>query len=249
MGKLNGKVAVVTGGNSGIGLATARAFINEGAKVVIFGRSQASLDSAVGELGENAIAVQGDVSNLSDLDRLFATTQETFGNVDIVFANAGVAPVMPLSIATEEHFEQVMNINVKGVYFTVQKALPVLNDGASIILNTSIVNEKGFPNFTVYSASKAAVRSFARTLSAELAERGIRVNAVSPGMVETPIFGKMGLSQEEASQFGESVVQQIPMHRVGRPEEIANAVLFLASDDSSYVLGTELPVDGGIAQL
>ena len=249
MSKLKGKIAVITGGNSGIGLETARNFINEGAKVVIFGRNKESLDKAAEELGNNAFAIQGDVSNLDDLDNLFKTTSETFGKVDVLFVNAGIAPVAPLEYATVEHFDQIFNINVKGAYFTVQKAVPYLNEGASVILNTSVVNVKGMQNMSVYSASKAAVRSFARTLSSELIAKGIRVNAVSPGPIETPIFGKMGLSQEQQDEFGTAVSTMIPMKRFGKAGEIASVVTFLASDDSSYVLGSEIAVDGGLSQL
>jgi NAD(P)-dependent dehydrogenase (short-subunit alcohol dehydrogenase family) len=247
--KLKDKVAVITGGNSGIGLATAQGFINEGARVVIFGRNQTTLDEAAQQLGKNALAVQGDVARLADLDRLYATVQKQFGKVDIVVVNAGIAPVRPLAQVDEEYYDRLMNINVKGAFFTVQKALPVLSDGASIILVTSGANVTGFPNMTVYGASKAALRSLARTFSSELVGRGIRVNALSPGPIETPIFGKMELPPEVADEFGDALLQRVPMKRIGDAEEIASAMVFLASADSSYVLGAELVVDGGLTQL
>lgn len=198
MTKLKGKVAVVTGGNSGIGLATAKALVDEGAKVVVFGRDQATLDHAVETLGANAVGVKGDVTNDADLVRLFDTAKKRFGKVDVVFVNAGVAEFKPVEGASDEHFDRLFDINVKGAFKTVQKAVPVLNDGASIILTTSGANESGLPGTSVYSATKAAVRSFARTFSAELVHRNIRVNAVSPGPVATPIFGRMGMTEDQA---------------------------------------------------
>jgi NAD(P)-dependent dehydrogenase (short-subunit alcohol dehydrogenase family) len=249
MAKLTGKVAVITGGNSGIGLATAQAFIQEGAKVSIFGRNAQTLDEAAKALGEKAIAVQGDVTNQENLETLFTTTQNAFGKVDVLFINAGVAQFAPIEATTEEIFDHIMDVDLKGAYFTIQKALPYLNDGASIILTTSGSNMMGMPNTSVYAASKAALRSLARTLSAELIGRGIRVNAVSPGPIETPIYGRMGMSQEQIDGMGQSIIQQVPMRRFGKSEEVASAVLFLASSDSSYVLGTELVVDGGLTQI
>jgi NAD(P)-dependent dehydrogenase (short-subunit alcohol dehydrogenase family) len=249
MAKLTGKVAVITGGNSGIGLATAQAFIQEGAKVCIFGRNAQTLDEAAKALGEKAIAVQGDVTNQENLETLFTTTQNAFGKVDVLFINAGVAQFAPIEATTEEIFDHIMDVDLKGAYFTIQKALPYLNDGASIILTTSGSNMMGMPNTSVYAASKAALRSLARTLSAELIGRGIRVNAVSPGPIETPIYGRMGMSQEQIDGMGQSIIQQVPMRRFGKSEEVASAVLFLASSDSSYVLGTELVVDGGLTQI
>jgi len=246
--KLENKVAVVTGGNSGIGLATAKAFKAEGAKVVIFGRNQETLDFAVRELGD-VLAVQGDVTNLADIDRLYAETVAEYGKIDVLFVNAGVGKIAPVGAVDEAFFDQVSNINFKGAYFTVQKSLDHLNDGASVVLTTSIGNQVGMPAFSVYSATKAAVRSLARSFSAELISRGIRVNAVSPGPVETPIFSRMGLSQQEIEGFGEQMLSQHPMKRFGKPEEIASAAVFLASDDSSYVLGVELVVDGGMSQI
>lgn len=247
--KLNGKVAVITGGNSGIGLATAQVFIQEGAKVVIVGRNQQSLNEAVQTLGEKATAIQADVANLADLDRLYPTIKAQIGNVDVIVVNAGVAAVRPLAQVDEAHYDQIMNINVKGAYFTVQKALPVLNDGASIVLVASVASVTGTPGLSVYSASKAALRSLARTFSAELVDRGIRVNAISPGPIETPIFGKMELPPEVAEEMGESILSKVPMKRMGKPEEMASAILFLACSDSSYVLGAELFADGGLGQI
>ncbi|WP_337176613.1 glucose 1-dehydrogenase [Paludisphaera sp.] len=249
MGKLDGKVAVVTGGNGGIGLATARRFAAEGAKVVITGRRQAELDKAVAEIGHGAIGVQGDVSRLADLDRLYATVKEAHGRVDVLFANAGGARFAPLGEITEEHFDQEFGVNVKGLLFTVQKALPLLTDGGSIILNASIVSIKGMPAFSVYSATKAAVRSFARTWTVDLKDRKIRVNALSPGPIDTPGVDGLAGSEEEARRFKEGMASQIPLGRIGDPDEIAKVAVFLASDDSSFVTGIELFVDGGMAQI
>jgi NAD(P)-dependent dehydrogenase (short-subunit alcohol dehydrogenase family) len=249
-GKLEGKVAVITGGNSGIGLATAERFVAEGARVFITGRRQAELDAAVGKIGRNVIGVQGDVSNLADLDRLYTTVEKREGRIDILFANAGVGRLAPLGSITEEHFDQIFDINVKGLLFTVQKALPLLKDGGSIILNASITSIKGMDAFSVYSASKAAVRSFARTWTTDLKARKIRVNTVSPGMVVTPAYGhSLGMSPEQIDQFVASTSATIPLGRPGTMDEIARVVSFLASDDSSYVTGIELFVDGGMAQI
>jgi NAD(P)-dependent dehydrogenase (short-subunit alcohol dehydrogenase family) len=249
MGKLTGKVAVITGGNSGMGLETARLFAKEGAKVVITGRRQAELDAAVKSIGDNVIGVQGDVANLADLDRLYAKVKETFGHLDIVFANAGVGSLAPLGQITEEHFDKQFDINVKGLVFTVQKALPLMRDGGSILLNASVAGSTGMAGFSVYSATKAAVRSFARGWTNDLKDRKIRVNVISPGPIETPIFGKMGLSEDEIKGFGTYILSQVPMGRMGRSDEIAKAALFLASDDSSYITGIELTVDGGMNQV
>jgi NAD(P)-dependent dehydrogenase (short-subunit alcohol dehydrogenase family) len=248
-GKLNEKVALVTGGNSGIGLATAKRFVSEGAYVFITGRRQKELDAAVKDIGKNVTAVQGDVSNLADLDRLFAQIKKEKGRIDIVFANAGVATYAPLGTITEEFYESIFDINVKGVLFTVQKALPLLRDGGSIVLNASIVASKGFSSNSVYSATKAAVRSFARTWTTDLKERGIRVNAVSPGATDTPGLRELLASSETGQQRQKMLSETVPLARLGTPDEIAKAVVFLASDDASYISGAELFVDGGIAQV
>lgn len=249
MKKLEGKVALVTGGNSGIGLATAKQFIAQGAYVFITGRRQAELDAAVNAIGENIRGVQSDVSNLADLDRLFDTIEQERGRLDVVFANAGVGEIAPLGSITEEQFDKTFNINVKGVLFTVQKALPLLPNGASIILNASTASIAGTPAFSVYSATKAAVRSFARNWILDLKERQIRVNAISPGVVPTAGYDRLGLSDEQLQAFIDSQVVTIPLGRVGTPDEIAKAVVFLASDDSSFVNGIELFVDGGMTQI
>lgn len=249
MARLTGKVAVVTGGNSGIGLATARRFREEGAKVVISGRDQKTLDQAVKTIGGDVVAVRGDVSKLADLDKLYKTVAEKFGKIDVLFANAGIAKFAPVADSSETMFDETFDVNVKGVYFAIQKALPLLNDGASIIINSSVVNETGVAGASVYAATKAAVRSFARTLTTELIDRGIRVNVVSPGPITTPIFGRMGLPQEALDQFSRDVVAKIPMKRFGKPEEVADAVLFLATPESSYITGVDINVDGGMGQV
>jgi NAD(P)-dependent dehydrogenase (short-subunit alcohol dehydrogenase family) len=248
MGKLDGKVALVTGGNSGIGFATARRFIAEGAYVFVTGRRKPELDRAVAELGPNATGVPGDVANLADLDRLFATIKQQKGRLDIVFANAGVATDTPIATVTEADYDRHFDINVKGALFTVQKALPLLRDGGSIILTSSIVGSKGIPGRSVYSATKAALRSFARVLAAELKDRKIRVNAVSPGLIDTA--GLRGLAKTDSEGLqGAARDRGVPLGRVGRPDEIAAAVTFLASEDASYVTGIELFADGGLAQV
>lgn len=249
MGKLDGKIALVTGGNSGIGLATAKQFVHEGAYVFITGRREPDLAAAVKEIGMNVAGVQGDVSNLGDLDRLFAQIQHEKARLDIVFANAGVAKYAPFGKITEELYEEIFDINVKGLLFTVQKALPLLPDGASIILNASIVASKGLPENSIYSATKAAVRSFARTWTTDLKGRRIRVNAVSPGSIDTPGLNGLLASSEAGEQRRKMISSAVPLGRFGTPDEIAKAVVFLASDDSSYIAGTELFVDGGFAQV
>jgi NAD(P)-dependent dehydrogenase (short-subunit alcohol dehydrogenase family) len=249
MGKLEGKIALITGGNSGIGLATAKQFVTEGAYVFITGRRDPELAAAVKEIGKNVTAVQGDVSKLGDLDRLFAQIKREKGRLDIVFANAGVATYAPFGTITEEHYDSIFNINVKGLLFTVQKALPLLPDGASIILNASIVASKGLPSNSVYSATKAAIRSFARTWTTDLKDRRIRVNAVSPGPIETPGLNNLLASAGAGEERLKMLSNNVPLGRLGTPDEIAKAVVFLASDDSSYVTGTELFVDGGFAQV
>jgi NAD(P)-dependent dehydrogenase (short-subunit alcohol dehydrogenase family) len=245
MGKLEGKIALVTGGNSGIGLATAKQFVNEGAYVFITGRRNPQLAAAVKEIGRNVTGVQGDVSNLGDLDRLFAQIKREKGKLDVVFANAGISKMAPLGQITEEHYDSLFDGNVKGLLFTVQKALPLMPDGASIILNASVVASKGSPEWSVYSATKAAVRSLARTWTTDLKDRRIRVNAVSPGLTDTPPWH----STEAVEQRMKTISGSVPLGRFGTPDEIAKAVVFLASGDSSYVAGTELFVDGGFAQV
>ena len=249
MSKLEGKIALITGGNSGIGLATAKLFVNEGAYVFITGRRDAELSAAVREIGRNVTCVQGDVSKLDDLDRLFAQINREKGKLDIVFANAGFAKYAPFGKITEDLYDSIFNINVKGLLFTVQKALPLLPDGASIILNASIVASKGLSANSVYSATKAAVRSFARTWTTDLKDRRIRVNAVSPGSIDTPGLNDLLASSETGQQRLKMISNSVPLGRLGTPDEIAKAVVFLASDDSSYVTGTELFVDGGFAQV
>jgi NAD(P)-dependent dehydrogenase (short-subunit alcohol dehydrogenase family) len=247
--KLSGKIALVTGGNSGIGLATAKRFVNEGAYVFVTGRRQVELAAAVKEIGGNVTGVPGDVSNLGDLDRLFAQIKRDKSKLDIVFANAGGGELAPLGAITEEHFDKAFRINVKGLLFTVQKALPLLPDGASIILNASIAASKGLPAMSVYCATKAAVRSFARTWAADLKDRRIRVNAVSPGPIDTPGVSSVVKTPQEAEQFRANMIAAVPLGRIGEADEIAKAVVFLASDDSSFVTGIELFVDGGMAQV
>jgi NAD(P)-dependent dehydrogenase (short-subunit alcohol dehydrogenase family) len=249
MNKLDGKIALITGGNSGIGLATAKQFVNEGAHVFITGRRAPELAAAVSEIGRNVTGVRGDVSNLGDLDRLFAQITREKGKLDIVFANAGMAKYAALGKITEELYDLTFDINVKGLLFTVQKALPLLPDGASIILNASIVASKGLSSNSVYSATKAAVRSFARTWTTDLKARRIRVNAVSPGSTDTPGLSDLLASGEAGQERLKMISNTVPLGRLGRPDEIAKAVVFLASDDSSYITGTELFVDGGFAQV
>ena len=249
MGKLEGKIALITGGNGGIGLATAKQFVNEGAYVFITGRREQELTAAVKEIGRNVTGVQGDVANLGDLDRLFAQIKREKGKLDIVFANAGVAKYAQLGSITEELYDSIFDINVKGLLFTVQKALSLLPDGASIILNASIVASKGFSSNSVYSATKAAVRSFARTWTTDLKDRRIRVNAVSPGSTDTPGLSDLLASSEVGEQRKKMIANTVPLGRFGTPDEIAKAVVFLASDDASYITGIELFVDGGIAQV
>jgi NAD(P)-dependent dehydrogenase (short-subunit alcohol dehydrogenase family) len=248
--KLAGKIAVITGGSSGIGLATAKRFVNEGAYVFITGRRQSELDAAVSEIGHNVTGVQGDVSKSADIDKLYAAVKQQKGKLDIVFANAGTGAFAPLEQISEEHFDKQFNVNVKGLLFTVQKALPLLQPGGSIVLNASIVATKGSQALSVYSATKAAVRSFARTWSVDLKDRKIRVNAISPGIIPTPGYNtSLGMTQEQVDQFVQSSIPNIPLGRPGTTDEIAKAVSFLASDDSSYVTGIELFVDGGLAQI
>ncbi|HKN75098.1 MAG TPA: SDR family oxidoreductase [Candidatus Acidoferrum sp.] len=248
MSKHEGKVAVITGGNSGIGLATAQRLASEGAYVFITGRRQSELDAAIKLIGKNVTAVQGDVSNLADLDRLYATVKQQKGHIDILFANAGLGEFAPLGSITEAHYDKTFDVNVKGVLFTVQKALPLLVDGASVILNASIVSSKGMPAFSVYSATKAALRSFARTWTVDLKDRRIRVNAVSPGPIETPAVDRLAQTTG-GDQLKAGLISGVPMGRMGTSDEIAKAVSFLASDDASFITGIELFVDGGMAQV
>ncbi len=245
MKKLEGKVAVVTGGNSGIGVSTAQSFIEQGAKVAIFGRNQVTVDRAVETLGENAIGVAGDVTRLEDLDRLVERTRAAFGKVDILFANAGLGVFAPIELVDEAAFDKQINANVKGVFFTVQKFLPLLNEGSSVVLTASAVHEKGVATGSLYFASKAAVRSLARSLAAELAERRIRVNSLSPGIVRTGFAGKTNVPADDFEGFIGMVKSQAPLQREGTAEEMANAALFLASNDSSYMTASDLVVDGG----
>jgi NAD(P)-dependent dehydrogenase (short-subunit alcohol dehydrogenase family) len=250
-GKLQGKIALVTGGNSGIGLATAREFVEEGAFVYITARRQAELDEAVKSLGPQAKGIKTDVSKLNELEALFTQISDDKGRIDVLFVNAGVAAFLPLGSITEEHFDQHFDTNVKGLLFTVQKALPLIPNGGSIILNASIESKQGKPAFSVYSATKAAVRSFARGWTADLKDRGIRVNVISPGPIDTP--GLNGLAgpttAEQLKGFHNHLATDIPLGRVGRPEEVARVAVFLASEDASFVAGIELFVDGGVAQV
>jgi NAD(P)-dependent dehydrogenase (short-subunit alcohol dehydrogenase family) len=247
--KHEGKVAVITGGNSGIGLATAQRLVSEGAYVFITGRRQTELNAAVKLIGKNVTAVQGDVANLIDLDRLYATVKQQKGRVDILFANAGGGEFAPLGSITEAHYDKTFNANVKGLLFTVQKALPLFTNGGSIILNASIVSIKGTPALSVYSATKAAVRSFARTWTLDLKDRRIRVNAVSPGPIDTPGVDGLAKTPRELAQFKAAMISAVPMGRMGTSDEIAKAVSFLASDDASFITGIELFIDGGMAQV
>ena len=250
MKNLEGKVAVITGGSSGIGLATARRFVEEGAHVVITGRREKELKEAAVLIKENVTTVVGDVARLDDLDRLYAVVKEKHGHIDILFANAGAGTIAPLAAATEVHFDQTFDVNVKGLFFTVQKALPLFRDGGSIILTSSVSNIMGLPGFSTYAASKAAVRSFSRSWTLELKDRNIRVNTISPGPTETPALETTtGLTPEQAEQAAAQFASQIPMGRRGKPEEIAAAAVFFASEESSYITGVDLAVDGGMAQV
>jgi NAD(P)-dependent dehydrogenase (short-subunit alcohol dehydrogenase family) len=249
MKKLTNKVAVITGGSSGIGLATAQEFVDHGSKVVIFGRNKEALDNAITQLGKNSLAVQGDVTNLSDIERLFNETKSKFGHLDILIVNAAQAKLAKIADTSEELFDDMVRVNFKGAYFTLQKAIPFMNDNASVVVITSWLNSVGFGGASLVSACKAGLRSLVRVASAELMERGIRVNAVSPGAIGTPLWGKIGLPAEVLKAAGEAITNQIPIKRWGQPEEIAKAILFLVSADASYIVGNELSVDGGLRQI
>ncbi len=247
--KLAGKVALVTGGNSGIGLATAKLFSQEGAKVAIIGRDLNTLDEATSAIGGDVLALQADLADLNQIDRLYSEISAKLGKIDVLFANAGIGRFTSLEDNTEAIYDEVFAINLKGLYFTVQKAVAHLNDNAVIVLNTSFVGSLGLPNTSLVAASKAAVRSLARTFAAELVSRGIRVNAVSPGAIATPFHSRTGLSEAAVAASAERFVAQIPMQRSGTPAEIVKAVLFLSTSDAAYILGAEVAVDGGIGQL
>ena len=249
MKKLEGKVAVITGGSSGIGLATAKRFVEEGANVVITSRREKELKEAADLIGRNVTTLTGDVTHLEDLDRLYAVVKEKHGRIDVLFANAGWGEIAPLVAATEAHFDKTFDLNAKGTFFTVQKSLPLFNDGGSIILTSSVANVRGDAAFTAYAAAKAAVRCFARGWTMELKDRKIRVNSMSPGPIETPALEKVGLTAEQVEQAIAHFASQVPLGRRGKPEEVAAAVLFLASDESSYITGVDLAVDGGMAQV
>jgi NAD(P)-dependent dehydrogenase (short-subunit alcohol dehydrogenase family) len=249
MGKLDGKIALITGGSTGIGLATAKLFQEEGAQVIITGRNASGIAAAQKELGPRALAIASDTSKLKDIAGLIDAVRQKSGRIDILFANAGVAKFQPFGEIEESFFDEHFDINVKGLFFTIQAALPLIPSGGSILLTASVVSKKGFSGSSVYAATKAAVRSFGRTLATELAPRGIRVNTLSPGPVATPLFAKMGISEEAAGQLQERMSQAVALKRMGTSEEIARAALFLSSDDASLVVGAELFADGGLAEL
>jgi len=246
---LKGKVAVVTGGNSGIGLAAAKRLQEEGARVAISGRSARTLEEAVKSIGNGIVAVQADVAKMGDIDRLYQTVSQKLGRIDVLFVNAGVAKLAPLAETPESLYDEVFDTDTKGAYFTIQKALPYLNDGGSIILNASVAGKKGIPGSSVYSAAKAALRSLARTIASELVGRGIRVNVVSPGPILTPIFERNDLPGEERERLQRQLIDAVPMKRLGKPEEVAGVVAFLASSDASFITGEEIHVDGGMGQV
>ena len=247
--KLENKVAVITGGNSGIGLATAKLFHKEGAKVVITGRRQNVVEAAAKEIGGGTTGITNDTSNMADIDNLYQEIEKLHGKIDVLFLNAGIAIFSPIEHVSEEMFDNQFNINVKGLYFNIQKALPLMKSGGSIILTTSAADQTGTPNTSVYAATKAAVRSLARTLSGELLDKGIRVNSIAPGPIDTPIFGKLGMPEEMLNQAKEQFTGMVPMKRLGTPDELAKGALFLASDDSTYIAGIDLPIDGGLVSI
>jgi NAD(P)-dependent dehydrogenase (short-subunit alcohol dehydrogenase family) len=249
MGRFTDKIVVITGGTSGIGLAAARQFIKEGAKVVAVGRSAQSVTDAGREIGENGVAIAADVTKSAELDSLFQQVREKYRRIDVLYSNAGIAKLGSVAETTEEVFDEILDANFRAAYFTIQKALPLLTDGGAIVFTTSWFDEAGVAGTSAVSASKAALRNFTRTLASELIGRNIRVNAVSPGVIETPLFGKLGLSEASAQELAQALLQQIPAKRFGKPEEVATAVAFLASDDASYITGVELAVDGGRTQL
>lgn len=248
--RLSGKVTVITGGNSGIGLGIAEEFINEGASVVILGRNRKTLDEAAEKLGKDSLVIQGDITKMADIENLYDQTESKFGKIDVLVVNAGGGSIVPFSLVEESIFDDGVDLNFKGTFFTIQKALPHLNDNASIIIVSSVAHRLGFPGMSVYGATKAAIRSLARTISAELLpERGIRVNVVSPGPIETPIYNRMGIPEDQVDGMKESFKSLIPLKRFGTTEEIAKTVLFLASSESSFIVGEDISVDGGIVNL
>jgi NAD(P)-dependent dehydrogenase (short-subunit alcohol dehydrogenase family) len=245
MGKLSGKRALITGGTTGIGFATAKLFLEEGAQVAIVGQNQERLQAALGQLGDRVVGIQADVSRVDDIQTMIERVRQDFGGLDILVANAGITQPLPVNAVDEAHIDQQFDINFKGVFFTVQKALPILQNPSSVVLVTSCLDQMGMPGMSVYAASKAAVRSLARSFSAELVAQGIRVNAVSPGPIETPIYSKLGMPDEALQAMANQLIQQIPMGRFGQADEVAKSILFLASDDSSFMLGEEIVLDGG----
>ncbi|MEM0982731.1 MAG: glucose 1-dehydrogenase [Planctomycetota bacterium] len=249
MARLENKVAVVTGGNSGIGFATAKRFVEEGARVIITGRRADAVEKAAKDLGGNVVGLVADASTLADTDKLVEQLKEHTDHVDVLFLNAGIAPMAPLTESDEAMFDSTFNTNVKGPLFTIQKALPLLKGGSSVFINASVVTDKGLTGSSIYSASKGAVRTMVRVLAAELAPHGIRVNALSPGPIGTPLWSKTGMSEEDTQGMGEQLGKTVPLGRFGEPEEMAGVAVFLASDDSSYVTGADIQADGGFAQV